>query len=103
MIDKDILAAARTASCKLKDAKHNEASEAARRAQEAAIAEKVPHGTFQVPAPKREPLSDIATRADIQRVADVLSMMLDLHEELDARLTRLEQARSWRPGWGRRI
>jgi hypothetical protein len=66
--------------------------EAAREAQ-AAPAEKVSRGTLRVPAPKREPPSDLpVTRADILRLADVLSRMLDIHDEVDARLARLEQA-----------
>ena len=64
--------------------------EAARRAQESPIAEKVAHGPL--PAPRREAPSDMpVTRADILRLADVLSRMLDLHDEVDARLARLEQ------------
>jgi hypothetical protein len=52
---------------------------AARRAQEAAT--------------KREPPSDIETaKSDICRLADVMSQMLDLHDRLDARLTRPENA-----------
>jgi len=66
--------------------------EAARRAQQSAIAETVAQGQLQVPAPRREPPSDMpVTRADILRLADVLSLMRDLHNEIDERLARLEQ------------
>jgi len=61
---------------------------AARRAQEAAA--------------KRETHSDIAqANTDISRLAEVLSQMLDLHDDMEARLTRLEQL-AFRVGYSRR-